>query len=149
MPSTRNPITVVQPGPGRLPAGTVPASSLTFDISTGALAAVDVHIADTIGAHEASAISTLDITGETWSLPPADVQTALDEVFEGLNARGFWVLDANPGNSADFVLCDGDPLADIKRAARKENHRLVVKRGHVAKDRRADFAQQPQRVAAE
>src|SRR5262249_423823 len=31
------------------------------------------------------------------------------------------------GNPADFVLCDGDPLADIKRAARKENHRLVVK----------------------
>ena len=54
-----------------------------------------------------------------------------------------------PGNSADFVLCDGDPLADIKRAARKENHRLVVKRGQVAKDRRADFAQSAQRVAAE
>jgi imidazolonepropionase-like amidohydrolase len=53
------------------------------------------------------------------------------------------------GNSADFVLCDGDPLADIKRAARKENHRLVVKRGQVAKDRRADFAASAQRVAAE
>src|SRR5258707_655590 len=53
------------------------------------------------------------------------------------------------GNSADFVLCDGDPLADIKRAARKENHRLVVKRGLLAKDRRGDFAQQAQRVAAE
>jgi imidazolonepropionase-like amidohydrolase len=53
------------------------------------------------------------------------------------------------GNSADFVLCDGDPLADIKRAARKENHRLVVKRGLLAKDRRGDFAHQAQRVAAE
>ncbi|HEY2871061.1 MAG TPA: amidohydrolase family protein, partial [Reyranella sp.] len=53
------------------------------------------------------------------------------------------------GNSADFVLCDGDPLTDIKRAARKENHRLVVKRGQVAKDRRADFAHSAQRVAAE
>jgi len=53
------------------------------------------------------------------------------------------------GNSADFVLCDGDPLADIKRAARKENHRLVVKRGEVAKDRRADFVPAVQRVAAE
>jgi len=40
-------------------------------------------------------------------------------------------------------------LADIKRAARKENHRLVIKRGEVAKDRRADFAHQAQRVAAE
>ena len=53
------------------------------------------------------------------------------------------------GNSADFVVCDGDPLADIKRAARKENHRLVVKRGQVAKDRRTDFANAVQRVAAE
>jgi imidazolonepropionase-like amidohydrolase len=53
------------------------------------------------------------------------------------------------GNSADFVLCDGDPLADIKRAARKENHRLVVKRGQVAKDNRAAFASAAVRVAAE
>ena len=53
------------------------------------------------------------------------------------------------GNSADFVLCDGDPLSDIKRAARKENHRLVVKRGQLAKDRRADFVNATQRVAAE
>ncbi len=53
------------------------------------------------------------------------------------------------GNSADFVVCDGDALADIKRAARKENHRLVVKRGIVAKDNRAAFVRQATRVAAE
>jgi imidazolonepropionase-like amidohydrolase len=53
------------------------------------------------------------------------------------------------GNSADFVVCDGDPLADIKRAARKENHRMVVKRGIVAKDNRAAFVRQASRVAAE
>src|SRR5471032_2837727 len=53
------------------------------------------------------------------------------------------------GNSADFVVCDGDPLVDIKKAARKENHRMVVKRGQFAKDNRADFAHQAQRVAAE
>jgi imidazolonepropionase-like amidohydrolase len=53
------------------------------------------------------------------------------------------------GNSADFVVCDGDPLADIKRAARKENHRMVVKRGIVAKDNRAAFVRQANRVAAE
>ena len=41
------------------------------------------------------------------------------------------------GNSADLVLCDGDALADIKRAARKENHRLVVKRGVVARGDRS------------
>src|SRR5215510_15384644 len=53
------------------------------------------------------------------------------------------------GNSADLVLCDGDALADIKRAARKENHRMVVKRGLAAKDDRAAFARPAQRVAAE
>jgi imidazolonepropionase-like amidohydrolase len=53
------------------------------------------------------------------------------------------------GNSADLVLCDGDALGDIKRAARKENHRMVVKRGQVARDNRAAFAHQPARVAAE
>jgi imidazolonepropionase-like amidohydrolase len=53
------------------------------------------------------------------------------------------------GNSADLVLCDGDPLADIKRAARKENHRLVVKHGVVARDNRQAFAVPAQRVAAE
>src|SRR5258708_24344389 len=52
------------------------------------------------------------------------------------------------GNSADFVVCDGDPLADIKRAARKENHRLVVKRGIVARHSRAAFVRQATRVAA-
>ncbi len=53
------------------------------------------------------------------------------------------------GNSADFVVCDGDPLIDIKKAARKENHRMVVKRGQVAKDNRAAFVAPAQRVAAE
>ncbi len=53
------------------------------------------------------------------------------------------------GNSADFVLCDGDVLADIKRAARKENHRLVVKRGILAKDNRAAFVQHAARAAAD
>ena len=43
----------------------------------------------------------------------------------------------------------GDPLADIKRAARKENHRLVVKRGQVARDNRAAFVPAARRVAAE
>jgi len=53
------------------------------------------------------------------------------------------------GNSADFVVCDGDPLVDIKKAARKENHRMVVKRGKFAKDNRAAFVAPAQRVAAE
>ena len=47
------------------------------------------------------------------------------------------------------MLCDGDALDDIKRAAHKENHRMVVKRGQVARDNRAAFVRQPARVAAE
>ena len=53
------------------------------------------------------------------------------------------------GNVADLVVCDGDALADIKRVARKENHRMVVKRGLVARDNRAAFSQDTARVAAE
>src|SRR5258708_39380163 len=53
------------------------------------------------------------------------------------------------GNSADFVVCDGDALADIKRAARQENHRLGVERGLVAKGNRAAVVRQAPRVAAE
>ena len=53
------------------------------------------------------------------------------------------------GSSADFVLCDGDALVDIKRAARKENHRLVVKRGIVARDNRGAFVAEAARSAAE
>ncbi len=41
------------------------------------------------------------------------------------------------GHQADLLLVDGDPLADVKRVSRKENHRLVVKRGQVAHDNRA------------
>jgi imidazolonepropionase-like amidohydrolase len=51
------------------------------------------------------------------------------------------------GFSADFLVVDGDPMADIRRAARKENHRMVVKRGVVARDNRAAFG--AQRMAAE
>jgi imidazolonepropionase-like amidohydrolase len=52
------------------------------------------------------------------------------------------------GNVADFLVVNGDPLADITRAARKENHRLVVKRGIVARDNRAAAAD-ALRVAAQ
>ncbi|HJQ58202.1 MAG TPA: amidohydrolase family protein [Vineibacter sp.] len=41
------------------------------------------------------------------------------------------------GHVADFLVVDGDPLADITRAARKDNHRLVVRRGAIARDNRA------------
>jgi len=33
------------------------------------------------------------------------------------------------GAAADFLIVDGDPTADIRMAARRQHHRLVVKRG--------------------
>jgi imidazolonepropionase-like amidohydrolase len=33
------------------------------------------------------------------------------------------------GGAADFVVVNGDPSTDIKMIARKENHRMVIKRG--------------------
>ena len=33
------------------------------------------------------------------------------------------------GSFADFLLVDGDPVSDINCAAKRENHRMVVKRG--------------------
>ena len=33
------------------------------------------------------------------------------------------------GTAADFIVTEGNPAVDIAMAARKENHRMVVKRG--------------------
>jgi imidazolonepropionase-like amidohydrolase len=33
------------------------------------------------------------------------------------------------GNAADLVVVDGDPVADIERAARSTHHRIVLKKG--------------------
>ena len=41
------------------------------------------------------------------------------------------------GMMADILVVNGDPMADIKMVARKENHRLVIKRGQIARDNRA------------
>ena len=57
MPSTRDPNDVVNPGPGRLPAGTVPTSAFFVGGGGGsALPLIQAHIADTVDAHMASAI---------------------------------------------------------------------------------------------
>lgn len=56
MPSNKDPNIVVQPGPGRLPAGTVPAGALLFPPGGGSGAALQAHITDPIDAHMASAI---------------------------------------------------------------------------------------------
>jgi len=52
MPSSKNP-SVVQPGPGKLAAGQVPASALAFPLGGGELSA---HISDPVDAHMAGSI---------------------------------------------------------------------------------------------
>jgi len=44
------------------------------------------------------------------------------------------------GMIADILVVNGDPIADIKMAARKDNHRLVIKRGKLARDNRKSAA---------
>lgn len=104
MPSNKDPVTTVQPGPGHLPDGTVSANALDFNPGLGPLAALQAHITNPTGAHAATAISTTVLAGETWSNPAfSNVQVALARAYEGLNARPIWVLDANPVNKGDFV----------------------------------------------
>jgi len=91
MPSTRDPVTVVQPGPGHLAADTVSATALTFEPSGGGGAALEAHLTDPIDAHDASAISAVAAGGGVF-----DVQ-------KGLEAKAYWVLDADPAHlDADF-----------------------------------------------
>jgi hypothetical protein len=62
MPSSKSP-SVVNPGPGKLAAGQVPASALSFPAGSGG--DVDAHITDPIDAHMASAIGVNPIDPST------------------------------------------------------------------------------------
>lgn len=55
MPSTKNPNTVVNPGSGRLPVGSVPASALLF-VPGGGGEGLSAHITNPVDAHMATAI---------------------------------------------------------------------------------------------
>lgn len=56
MPSDKNPKTAVSSGPGRLPAGVVPAGALMFTPGSGPSTAVQMHLIHPTDAHMASAI---------------------------------------------------------------------------------------------
>lgn len=85
MPSTKDPNLVVNPGPGRLPEGSVVASSLTFVSGGGSDAGLTAHITDPVDAHMASAIGIPEydpLTGRPLlSSVPED--PLIDEVFDG------------------------------------------------------------------
>ena len=75
MPSTRDPVAVVNPGPGRLPANTVTSSALLFPPGGGGGAALTAHITDPVDAHLASAIGQAGYAAvnATWVEPVAGV----------------------------------------------------------------------------
>lgn len=56
MPSPKDPLSTITPGPGKLPAGTVPAGALLFVSGGGGGAALLAHVTDPVDAHMASAI---------------------------------------------------------------------------------------------
>ena len=56
MPSSKNPRGAVNPGPGKLPAGVVPAGALLFPPGGGSEAALQAHVIQPVDAHMASAI---------------------------------------------------------------------------------------------
>jgi hypothetical protein len=67
MPSVLNPVGLVNPGPGKLSTGVVPASALLFPGGGSGAAALLAHINDPVDAHMASAIGVNPIylpTGE-------------------------------------------------------------------------------------
>ena len=65
MPSSKNPKGAVNPGPGKLPAGVVPAGALLFPPGGGSDAALQAHITKPVDAHMSSAIGVnpLDALG--------------------------------------------------------------------------------------
>jgi len=106
MPSTKNPVTTVSPGPGRLPADTVPANALIFPPGSGSSdAALHAHITDPVGAHAASAISTAGSSAwaDGTTNPAANAETQLDKIITDLTSvstvRGLGKITA-PARSA-------------------------------------------------
>lgn len=115
MPSNRDPKSAVAAGAGKLPAGTVPATALTFPSGGGAGAALAAHINDPSNAHMASAIGYLG--GPAWvdgtTNPAADVEVQLDKIITDLIATAG---AARLGATDTGNFADGNPAtgADIQ-----------------------------------
>jgi hypothetical protein len=85
MPSTKDPNTTVNPGPGKVPAGTVSASALLFLPGGGGGAGLEAHITDPVDAHMASAIGINPVytpTGEA-------ILSSVGGLIDGENVEDF------------------------------------------------------------
>jgi hypothetical protein len=86
MPSYKNPASIVNPGPGRLPAGTVPANALLFPVGSGGDISEELqaHIHQTIDAHLASAIGV-----NPYNAAGMPILTSVGGVVDGENMLDF------------------------------------------------------------
>ncbi len=89
MPSTKDPNVVVQPGPGILPAGVVPASALLFVPGGGADAALTAHINNPRDAHFAHAIGVDPYYPPLVGPTPDPILTSVGGVVAGENVLDF------------------------------------------------------------
>lgn len=89
MPSNKNPNDVVQPGPGLLPAGVVPASALLFVPGGGASAALQAHINNPHDAHMAHAIGVDPYYPPGMGPTPDPILTSVGGVVDGESVLDF------------------------------------------------------------
>jgi len=107
MPSNKDPNLVVNPGPGRLPAGVVTASALLFPAGGGSNAALQAHITNPLDAHMASAIGI----NPFYPLTGQPLLTAVGGVIDGESVLDFInefkdLIPPRP-NSIGFNLASG------------------------------------------
>jgi len=116
MPSSRDPVTVVQPGPGRLPGGTVPASALLFPAGGGSDAALQAHITDPVNAHMATAIGGAAVAGTNISLGADPTMTQVTDITDFINL----MLDSrdNTWGGKQTITATGDDVALSARGSK-------------------------------
>lgn len=89
MPSTKDPQSTVQAGPGLLPAGVVPASALLFIPGGGASAALQAHINNPHDAHMAHAIGVDPFYPPGIGPTPDPILTSVGGVVDGESVLDF------------------------------------------------------------
>ena len=140
MPSTKSPSAVVQPGPGRLPADTVPANALIFPPSGSSDAALQAHIQDTLNAHMATAIgaSANSAWPDATTNPAADVQVKLEKIITDLSASTGSAKIGQPGFSGLTRSISVGEISDaLNRLNEADNARAVFVVGSSTAD--SDF----------